>query len=63
MQADGGDFSGHDSEIAEAMWVDLKDASSRASHKSEQELLIKAQAILLGLENPISPAKPRKGPY
>jgi 8-oxo-dGTP pyrophosphatase MutT (NUDIX family) len=46
MEADGGDLSGHDSEIAEAIWVDLEKALLRASHKSEQELLFKARAIL-----------------
>jgi 8-oxo-dGTP pyrophosphatase MutT (NUDIX family) len=46
MEAGGGDLSAHDAEIAEAAWVDLEEASQRASHKSERELLAKARAML-----------------
>jgi ADP-ribose pyrophosphatase YjhB (NUDIX family) len=47
MEAGGGDLSAHDAEIAEAAWVNLEEAPQRASHKSERELLTKAQSILL----------------
>jgi ADP-ribose pyrophosphatase YjhB (NUDIX family) len=47
MEANGGDLSAHDAEIAEATWVDLEEAPQRASHKSERELLAKARAMLL----------------
>ena len=46
MEADGGDLSAHDAEIAEAAWVDLEEAPQQATHKSERELLAKALAIL-----------------
>jgi 8-oxo-dGTP pyrophosphatase MutT (NUDIX family) len=46
MEACGGDLSAHDTEIAEATWVNLEEAPQRASHKSERELLTKARAIL-----------------
>jgi 8-oxo-dGTP pyrophosphatase MutT (NUDIX family) len=46
MEAAGGDLLSHDAEIAEATWVDLQDASQRASHKSERELLSKARVVL-----------------
>jgi hypothetical protein len=46
MEAHGGDLSAHDAEIAEATWVDLKEAPQRASHKSERDLLAKARAML-----------------
>jgi len=46
MEADGGDLSAHDAEIAEAAWVDLEEAPQRATHKSERELLAKARGML-----------------
>jgi ADP-ribose pyrophosphatase YjhB (NUDIX family) len=46
MEAEGGDLSAHDAEIAEAAWVDLEEAPHQATHKSERELLTKARKIL-----------------
>jgi ADP-ribose pyrophosphatase YjhB (NUDIX family) len=46
MEADGGDLTAHDAEIAEAAWVDLEEAPQRATHKSERQLLAKARAML-----------------
>lgn len=46
MQAEGGDLSAHDAEIAEAKWVDLEEAPHQATHKTERELLAKARTIL-----------------
>src|SRR5438067_7039158 len=46
MEVCGGDLSAHDHEIAEAIWVDLEEATRRASHKSERELLTKARTLL-----------------
>ena len=46
MQAEGGDLSAHDAEIAEAVWVDLEEAPHQATHKSERELLAKARTML-----------------
>jgi len=48
MEARGGDLSAHDHEIAEARWLDLEEASWRASHKSERDLLAKARTLLSG---------------
>jgi 8-oxo-dGTP pyrophosphatase MutT (NUDIX family) len=49
MEVCGGDLSAHDHEIAEAMWIDLEEATRRASHKSERELLAKALTLLAQL--------------
>jgi 8-oxo-dGTP pyrophosphatase MutT (NUDIX family) len=46
MEADGGDLSAHDAEIADAAWVDLEETPQRASHRSERELLAKARGML-----------------
>jgi 8-oxo-dGTP pyrophosphatase MutT (NUDIX family) len=46
MEANGGDLSAHDAEIAEATWVDLQEAARQASHKSERGLLTKALTLL-----------------
>ncbi len=47
MEVVGGDLSAHDGEIDEAAWVDLEEATQRASHRSERQLLAKARTLLL----------------
>jgi 8-oxo-dGTP pyrophosphatase MutT (NUDIX family) len=47
MRCVGGDPSAHDGEIEEVVWLSLEAALSRASHKSERNLIAKAQRLLL----------------
>ena len=46
MRCVGGDPSAHDREIDEVVWVSIDDALSRASHKSERDLIAKARTTL-----------------
>jgi 8-oxo-dGTP pyrophosphatase MutT (NUDIX family) len=46
MHCVGGDPSAHDTEIDEVVWVSLDEALSRASHKSERDLIAKAKKAL-----------------
>jgi len=46
MHCVGGDPSAHDGEIDEVAWVPLDEALSRASHKSERDLIAKARKTL-----------------
>jgi 8-oxo-dGTP pyrophosphatase MutT (NUDIX family) len=46
MQCVGGDPSAHDHEIDQVEWVPLDEALSRASHKSERDLIAKAKQML-----------------
>jgi len=46
MECIGGDPSRHDHEVDEVCWIPLEEASSRASHKSERGLIVKARSIL-----------------
>ena len=46
MEHAGGDPSAHDSEIDEVAWLPLDEALARATHRSEQELISKAQEVL-----------------
>jgi 8-oxo-dGTP pyrophosphatase MutT (NUDIX family) len=46
MRCVGGDPSDHDGEIDEVVWVSLDEALSRASHKSERDLIAKAKKAL-----------------
>ncbi|MGH7841614.1 MAG: NUDIX hydrolase [Candidatus Binataceae bacterium] len=52
MQCVGGDPSAHDHEIEEVVWLPLDAALSRASHKSERDLIAKAKKILLAATSP-----------
>jgi 8-oxo-dGTP pyrophosphatase MutT (NUDIX family) len=47
MHCVGGDPSAHDGEIEEVVWLPLEAALARASHKSERNLIAKAQKLLL----------------
>ena len=46
MECIGGDPSRHDHEVDEVCWIALDEAPSRASHKSERGLIVKARSIL-----------------
>lgn len=46
MRCVGGDPSAHDGEVDEVVWVPLDEALSRASHKSERDLIAKAKKAL-----------------
>jgi 8-oxo-dGTP pyrophosphatase MutT (NUDIX family) len=46
MRCVGGDPSAHDREIEEVAWLPLDEALARASHKSERDLIVKAQKAL-----------------
>ena len=46
MHCVGGDPSAHDCEVDEVVWVSLEEALSRASHKSERDLIAKAKKAL-----------------
>lgn len=48
MEHAGGDPSAHDFEIDEVAWLPVDEARARATHRSEQELIAKAQAMLGG---------------
>jgi 8-oxo-dGTP pyrophosphatase MutT (NUDIX family) len=46
MRATGGDLSMHDHEMEEVRWFPLREAPSKASFKSEREILQKAAAAI-----------------
>ncbi len=46
MECVGGDPAHHDHEVDEVRWIPLEEAPSRASHKSERGLIVKARSIL-----------------
>jgi len=46
MRCVGGDPSAHDAEVDEVVWISLEEALSRASHKSERDLIAKAKKTL-----------------
>jgi 8-oxo-dGTP pyrophosphatase MutT (NUDIX family) len=48
MKYAGGDPSAHDFEIDEVAWLPFDQALARATHRSEHELISKAQAMLGG---------------
>jgi 8-oxo-dGTP pyrophosphatase MutT (NUDIX family) len=50
MRCVGGDPSAHDGEVEEVIWVPLDEALSRASHKSERDLIAKAKKALSKLD-------------
>ena len=46
MEPRGGDLSEHDAEIDEARWVDVEQAKTLASYKSDREIIERAGATL-----------------
>jgi 8-oxo-dGTP pyrophosphatase MutT (NUDIX family) len=46
MECVGGDPSAHDHEIEEVAWIRLDQAGTRASHKSERDLIAQARKLL-----------------
>jgi 8-oxo-dGTP pyrophosphatase MutT (NUDIX family) len=46
MECRGGDPSAHDAEIDEVAWIGIEQALTRASHRSERNLIAKARELL-----------------